>query len=129
MRFVIKKTGENLLGMARKAGYIPQKSTDAGEMAFIRPIQRDFPRFHLYIKEGVEEFNFNLHLDQKKPSYGRETAHSGEYEGELVTEESARIKQLLSKPAVQNVAPPSQIPEKTEAKTSRLGNLFKKILG
>src|SRR3989344_8618228 len=99
MRFNIKKTGDNLLGMARRTGYIPQKSTASGESAFVRPIQRDFPRFHLYIKDNPDEFIFNLHLDQKRPSYGNETAHSGDYDGELVVEESYRIKQLLIKVA------------------------------
>ncbi len=127
MRFVIQKTGENLLGLARKAGYIPQKSTDSGEMAFIRPIQRDFPRFHLYVKEVPEGFNFNLHLDQKKPSYGRETAHSGEYEGELVSAESARIKQLLTKAEPKLITPLTPAQKDTTEKTNKLSKLFKKM--
>jgi len=38
-----------------------------------------------------------LHLDQKKPSYQGQTKHSGEYEGELVEVEKARILQLLER--------------------------------
>lgn len=113
--------------MTRRIGYIPQKTTESGESAFIRPIQRDFPRFHLYVKEGVEEFTFNLHLDQKKPSYGRETAHSGEYDGELVTEESKRIIYLLSKVEAKKLIANNIVSEDKPA--NKLANLFKKILG
>ncbi len=132
MKFNIKKDGINLLVAARRAGYSPQKTTEAGEAAFIRPIQRDFPRFHLYIREGIEEFNFNLHLDQKKPSYGRETAHSGEYEGELVTEESARIRQILTKTEIKPQLVIQESPQELfsqKEQPSKLGSLFKKILG
>ena len=38
---------------------------------------------------------FNLHLDQKKPTYEWHIAHSGEYDGELVEKEIERIKKIL----------------------------------
>ena len=38
---------------------------------------------------------FNLHLDQKKPTYEGHVAHSGEYDGELVEEEAERIRRIL----------------------------------
>jgi len=34
-------------------------------------------------------------LDQKKPIYQGTPAHSGEYEGKVVEEETERIKQIL----------------------------------
>lgn len=125
MKFSIKKAGLNLLNLARRAGYIPQKTTEAGEQAFIRPIQRDFPRFHLYIKESNEDFILNLHLDQKKPSYGRETAHSGDYDGELVRDEALRIQSLLRKAPEKKEA----TAEEPKEKTSKLSALFRKMLG
>ncbi len=53
-----------------------------------------YPRFHIYVEETKDEYILNLHLDQKKPSYGKETAHSGEYEGEVVEEEARRIEKI-----------------------------------
>jgi len=39
---------------------------------------------------------FNLHLDQKRPSYGGGThAHSGEYEGEIIRGEIQRLLPFL----------------------------------
>jgi len=37
---------------------------------------------------------FNLHLDQKQPSYAGAHAHNAEYEGEIVEREIERLKQL-----------------------------------
>ena len=84
MKFNIPKKGKNILLLIRQIGYIPQKTSGFNEYAFTRPIERDYPRFHLYAKEDGENFLFNLHLDQKKPTYAGNTAHSGEYDGELV---------------------------------------------
>lgn len=55
----------------------------------------DYPRFHVYINEKKDGLEFNLHLDEKKPSYQGQTAHSGEYEGPLVQAELERIKNYL----------------------------------
>ena len=44
-----------------------------------------------------ENLIFNLHLDQKRPIYKGVTAHSGEYEGEVVEEEAERFKKILEK--------------------------------
>lgn len=100
----------------RKIGYKPayfqpgpasaKGSSEAREISIVRQIGRnDYPRFHLYIKEKsfvaaasqdkLNTFVFNLHLDQKKPSYKGNSAHSGEYDGEVVEEEAERIKNIL----------------------------------
>ncbi|MDP2683428.1 MAG: hypothetical protein Q8P20_00060 [bacterium] len=55
----------------------------------------NYPRFHLYIKERDNGLEFNLHLDEKQPSYQGHTAHSGQYDSELVQQEMERIKQVL----------------------------------
>lgn len=92
MKLGIPKQGENILSVARRIGYLSQKTTPSGEHAFVRPMHGgDFPRFHLYIAEESERFIFNLHLDQKKPVYEGVSAHSGEYEGPIITEEAYRI--------------------------------------
>ena len=81
---------ENLYGFMRKCGYAPFRES------YIRTLAaHGFPRFHLYIDEAEDQYILNLHLDQKKPSYGKETAHSGEYNGTIVEEEARRIKSLI----------------------------------
>jgi len=65
-------------------------------MNFMRRLSGyDYPRFHIYVHEETDALVINLHLDQKKPSYGSAAAHSGEYEGETVAAEAQRIKSLV----------------------------------
>lgn len=69
-----------------------------GKISFAKRIHRDFyPRFHVYIKEDRETVIFDLHLDQKRPIYEGVTAHSGEYDGEVVEREAARIKAEIAR--------------------------------
>lgn len=79
----------------RGLGYAPHENR-AG-LSFVRRLGRnEYPKFHVYInEEGAEEIILNLHLDQKAPSYAGSSAHSGEYEGEVVEKEIERIKDLL----------------------------------
>ncbi len=73
--------------LKRKCGYFPLKNS------YVRRLGTHFyPRFHLYVGEDKNNYILNLHLDQKRPSYGNQTAHSGEYDGEVVEEEAKRIK-------------------------------------
>ena len=66
------------------------------ENQFIRPLERSgYPRFHLYLKINKDEVVFDLHLDQKRPTYKGSPAHAGEYEGKVVENEAERIKQIL----------------------------------
>ena len=96
MKFNIPKPKEQILATARRVGYIPQRSAGFDEHVFVRPLARGgYPRFHLYVKDHGEEWAFSLHLDQRQPTYGRHTAHSGEYDGELVEAETERIKAIL----------------------------------
>jgi len=91
MEFIIRNTGENIINLMRKIGYLFQK-----ENQFVRPLERnDYPRFHLYIKENKEEIILNLHLDQKRPVYKTAHDHAAEYEGRVVETEAQRIKQIL----------------------------------
>jgi hypothetical protein len=65
----------------------------------VRQIGRnDYPRFHVYIKANLSDKSvliFNLHLDQKKPSYEGAKGHSGDYDGDVVEAEAQRIQSIL----------------------------------
>jgi len=95
MRFIFKKN-ENILALIRKLKYMP-KGAEGEEFNCVRYIgNNEYPRFHLFIKQTRDNnLFFNLHLDQKKPSYEGSSAHSGEYEGKLVEEEKERITKIL----------------------------------
>ncbi len=97
MKFTISKGSENLTSLVRMLGYKPIGYTPEGELNCVRPLGADYPRFHIYLKENDSEFMFSLHLDQKKPSYQGSTAHGGDYDGEVVQEEAARITSVLSR--------------------------------
>jgi len=95
MKFSIQKE-ENITSLIRKLGYVPGTTTN-NEFSCLRYLSRgDYPRFHLYIRQEKDKFFFNLHLDQKKPSYKGSSAHAGEYDGELVEKEKERILKSLS---------------------------------
>jgi len=89
---------ENLYNLMRKIGYhYIGGDEEKSEYNFIRPLGGGggYPRLHIYLKKEDKNLIFNLHLDQKKPIYKGTTAHSGEYDGELVEKEAERIKQIL----------------------------------
>ena len=99
MHFSLKlKTIGNLITLMRKAGYLFLEEKE-GEYSFIRPLERSgYPRFHIYLKAKPElnEIEFNLHLDQKRPVYKNTKAHSGEYDSEIVKKEKERIEKALT---------------------------------
>lgn len=97
MEFVIKNLNDSNNELMRKIEYKPAYfQKEGGGISIVRQIGRnDYPRFHLCIKENNEEFIFKLHLDQKKPSYQRSHAHSGEYNGTVIEEEVKRIREIL----------------------------------
>ncbi len=66
------------------------------KISFAKRIHRDFyPRFHVYIMPESGRTVFDLHLDQKRPIYEGVTAHSGEYDGEVVEREAARVRGVI----------------------------------
>ena len=88
----------NVVKFVRDCGYQPISQTDRGELNCVKSLAgQDYPRFHCYLKKEGEDLLINMHLDQKKPSYGGETAHSGEYEGETIEAEARRIRLVLAK--------------------------------
>ncbi len=79
-----------------RCGYAKIIDRRMGKTSFAKRIHRDFyPRFHVYIKIEGETIIFDLHLDQKRPIYEGVTAHSGEYDGEVVEREGERIRLSL----------------------------------
>lgn len=97
MEFSIKHTDRSINDIMRLIGYQAAHFQKEGEFSIVRPFGRNgYPRFHLYGERKEEDFIiFKLYLDQKKPSYEGQTGHSGDYDGEVVTEEAERIERLL----------------------------------
>lgn len=100
MQFIIDLSlKRNIFTKIRRLGYkfLGSRKNNL-EFNFVRQITGNpYPRFHLYIKLEKEKMIFNLHLDQKLPSYKGSRAHSGVYEGEIIEKEVERIKSLLKK--------------------------------
>jgi len=95
MKFVIENSNENIVSLVRSLGYA-LKPGESGEFNCVRPIgNTGYPRFHLFVEEDKDKFIFKLHLDQKRPSYSGSSAHSGEYEGQVVEEEAERIQKIV----------------------------------
>ena len=95
MTFRLTNTNYNVIDLVRRIGYRPLGYTPKGELNCVRPLGGDYPRFHIYLKAEGEIITFNLHLDQKKPVYEGVTAHSGDYDSEVVKEEIQRIKDTI----------------------------------
>ena len=85
---------QNPVTLLRRLGYAPARQRTNSQLNFTRRLGTGFyPRFHIYLSS--DQKSLNLHLDQKRPSYHGQKAHSGEYDSELIQQESARINQLL----------------------------------
>ena len=77
--------------LIRRCGYGQIRDNKTGQISYVRRLRTDFyPRFHLYVN-SVNPLVLNLHLDQKKASYEGFTAHSGDYDSEIVKQEAQRI--------------------------------------
>ena len=97
MKFKIKvELKKNIVGLLRDCGY---RLHPKYEDSYIRPVTNSgfYPRWHLYFKDDKGIYTFNLHLDQKKASYQGQTAHSGDYDEEIVKAEAKRIINLIVK--------------------------------
>ena len=96
MDFQIKNIKENIHNIARQIGYVILEAKSPNEYNMVRYLSiNNYPRFHIYVKQRGEYLDFNLHLDQKAPSYSGTHAHAGEYEGPVVETEADRIKEIL----------------------------------
>lgn len=101
MRFsIIGPFKDNFYNLMRNISYLYTGTDEkTGQMSFVNPVgtagRHGYPRFHIYLTIKKDSLIFDLHLDQKKPSYEGTTAHSGEYDGEVVAKETERIKEIL----------------------------------
>lgn len=83
----------------RRCGYGRVFDRRSGQISYAKRLHGDlYPRFHVYILSEGENIIFNLHLDQRATRYEGVTAHSGEYDGEVVEREAERIKNSLKSP-------------------------------
>lgn len=95
MKFTFKKPKNNIIDLIRSAGY-SYRGTNNSDMSFIKRVGLDeYPHYHIYGKEENDNIIINLHFDQKKPSYEGASAHSGEYNGELVEKEMERVRKVI----------------------------------
>jgi hypothetical protein len=96
MKIEVKGVKGNPVNALRRAGYAFQRQ-EGEEMSFVRPLaQAGYPRFHMYARVINFDLIINIHLDQKKETYGNDTRHHGEYadEGALKIEVE-RIKNII----------------------------------
>ncbi len=99
MQFKIDKQRFNFTPevLLRRAGYHRLFSRRSGKISYVRRLGNfDYPRFHLYLAEDDGHLIFNLHLDQKAPSYSGARAHSADYDTDLIATEIKRIQQLIN---------------------------------
>ena len=97
MKLKIKgKFQYNMDNLMRKCGYA---RINTREVSYARSLSGggEYPRFHVYIYEKTDGLEVNLHIDQKKPSYSGQTAHSGDYDSDQVKQELIRISWALDK--------------------------------
>ena len=92
MKFTLENIKYNHLVLMRYIGYHPEKR---GESFARRLSGGEFPRFHIYLKDKDGKVDINLHLDQKGACYDKQTAHSGEYDTEILEQEKQRIINLI----------------------------------
>ena len=94
MQIKLKNIKENPAEILRRVGYVFQRHS-GDEMSFIRPLaQAGYPRFHIYAQVKNFDLIINIHLDQKKETYGKNTRHHGEYTNEGALEKE--VKRILS---------------------------------
>jgi len=98
MKIIIPKNSlnENPEVWLRHAGYGLIFDRQRGVQSFVRRLGSNFyPRIHLYVEDMGDNWNFNLHLDQKQASYEGSHMHNAEYDSEVVVKEVERLKSML----------------------------------
>ncbi len=97
MKIIIENIQKNPADILRQIGYQFQHHTEK-EMSFVRPLARGgYPRFHIYASLQNNNLILNIHLDQKRHTYGHSTRHHGEYDDEgTLQEEAKRIQSYLN---------------------------------
>jgi hypothetical protein len=92
MRLQIHPLTENIVTLMRRAGYTFDRQAGT-EQSYVRVLgSSGYPRFHMYVRTEKMTAFINIHLDQKKHTYGEDTRHHGEYEESApLTEEVSRL--------------------------------------
>lgn len=95
--FIPKPLPDHAVTLIKRAGYADHRDAHATEPSYTHRLGTElYPRYHVYIEERTDGVVFNLHLDQKKASYGGGThAHAGEYDGPTVEREAGRICEFV----------------------------------
>ncbi|MCD4704451.1 hypothetical protein K8R66_00025 [bacterium] len=97
MKFKVRvQLKDNLTNILRDIGYRLHPKYEDSYIKRLSGISH-YPRWHIYVDEKDGVYEFNLHIDQKKASYEGQTAHSGDYDDDLVKPEAKRIINLLVK--------------------------------
>ena len=88
MKFIISNNQEHVRNLMRRLSYHPHKN---GQSFARRLTANEFPRFHIYFQDKAEGLELSLHLDQKGACYKNQTAHSGDYDNQILEDEKNRI--------------------------------------
>jgi hypothetical protein len=84
----------------RRCGYGLIMNRKTQQKSYVKRFDRDlYPRFHVYVDDRGDDWQFNLHLDQRQTVYEGVTAHGGDYDGEVVEREADRIKKYAVNPS------------------------------
>ena len=94
MKFFVKKNKENEVVIMRHLGYHSHRQ---GASFARRLTANEFPRLHVYLKDSGDDWELSLHLDQKGACYPGSRAHSGDYDGDVLSAEKERIINFLNK--------------------------------
>ena len=96
MKIIIEKLKDSPISLMRKIGYSFQRK-EGEESSFIRALATGgYPRFHIYCRMENEKLFLNLHLDQKRETYGNAGRHHGEYNNDgALAAEAERIENSI----------------------------------
>ena len=96
--------GDSARNLMLKCGYAEFSDPNTHKISYVkRPGQGFYPRFHVYLKDHPEGFVVDIHLDQKKASYGGSShMHSGEYDTPVVKKELLRIAECITGRKMEN---------------------------
>jgi hypothetical protein len=110
--------------LIRRCGYGLVRDPRAKQRSYSRRLgqQGFYPRFHLYIN-SEDPLILSLHIDQKQVSYEGTTAHSGDYDSDLVKQEAQRIHNIIINEAG---AESDEQEDNEEEKTGFFNRLFGK---
>ncbi len=78
--------------LIRRCGYGLVRDPRARQRSYSKRLGQHgfYPRFHMYVN-SEDPLILSLHIDQKQASYEGQTAHSGDYDSDLVKQEGQRI--------------------------------------